>query len=158
HWKDVQDELQLSGEQRQAIARMQQNWGKAMREGWGRPPGEREQRRLKLAQDQEVEVARLLSPDQHRRFKQIALQFLGPLAFSDPDVARALQLTVEQKKQFRALREQACLPMFGGPGHHGSPTDDAQKSSQEAILNLLTDDQKQQWAELTGKPSSGLAA
>src|SRR5207237_1146936 len=112
----------------------QRNWEKGMAETFGRPPGEREHRRLEMARKQEVEVAGLLSPSEYRRFKEIALQFLGALAFSDPDVAEALQLSPEQKRQFRAIQDYAGGPVhFGWPGRRGPAPDNAGQNSQETM-------------------------
>jgi serine/threonine protein kinase len=159
HWEEVQNELKLSEAKRQAIQKMGEQWQRAMSESWKQPqpPDERERRRLKLAQDQEAAVAELLSAEEHQRFKQIALQFLGPLAFSDPDVAKALELSTEQKKELRGLQKHVCGPgPFGGPRGHGPKEEEAQRGLQEKIRDLLTAKQNRTWAELVGKPSSGL--
>jgi serine/threonine protein kinase len=160
HWDAVHDELQLTQEQRQAIADMGANWMQRTRETFGRSPEEREQRRLELARAQEVAVAQLLTPAQYRRFKEIARQFVGPLAFSEPEVAEALQLTSEQKKQMRAIQDQAgpAATKFGPRGSdlrkHPEASDTAERRTQEKILGLLTPEQRRKWNELTGEPFS----
>jgi serine/threonine protein kinase len=155
HEKEVQDELQLSDPQRQAIARMRKNWGDRSREAMRRGPGERERQRLELARDQEDKVAQLLSPVQLRRFKQIALQFIGPIAFSDPQVVEALGLTTNQKRQLRAILDQAgsAATKFGphGGGPRRRSDDDAERRVQERILGVLTTEQRQKWDKLTGE-------
>jgi serine/threonine protein kinase len=157
HQKEVQEELQLTADQREALNRMRKKWGEGFQRGWGRARGDRERLRLELAREQEAEVLKLLSPGQYRRFKEIALQFLGPFAFSAPEVAEALQLTAEQKKQIRTIQEQFGIwflgPPFGPPG--GGPKE-ARKNVQEKILGLLTREQKQKWDDLVGKPFEGL--
>lgn len=106
---------------------------------------------------------RVISP--LRRFKQIALQFLGSLAFSDPDVAEALRLTSEQKKPIRAIQDQtpSAAMKLGPPG--GDPRkpapsrwDDLKRrelDAREQILDLLTPDQGWTWEELVGEPFKG---
>jgi serine/threonine protein kinase len=154
HQEDVQDELGLSRDKREALARIHERWHALFREFERLDPEEKERRRLALAQRQEAEVGKLLSLVQLHRFHQIALQDLGPRAFADPDVAEALQLTPEQKKQIRALQDQARPP-----GPHGSPDrkrweqfEEAKRRVQGKILDLLTPEQKGKWEELVGKP------
>jgi serine/threonine protein kinase len=158
HIREVQEELHLSEDQRKVIAQMHANWRERTLESMLRGPGEREQQRLKLARDQEEKVAQLLKPEQLRRFKQIALQFIGPLAFSDPEVADALRLSTDQKTQLRAILDQAgsAATKFGPRGGRGpsqrEPSDDAARRAQSKILELLTPEQKRKWEGLVGEP------
>jgi hypothetical protein len=158
-WPEVQDELQLSRAKRDAIVRMQEGWRRSLSESHGLLSGEREQRRLEMARKQETDVAQLLSAAEHGRFKQIAIQFLGALAFSDPDVGEALQLKPDQVKQFRAIQDKVGDPgLFGWPERHGpTPAADGE-GSRDIIVNLLGEEQLLKWQALTGKPSQGLAA
>jgi hypothetical protein len=158
HQKGVQDELGLSAEQRQALARINRRWWEGMRDSHRQTPGEWERRRLALARDQEVQVARLLSPDQLRRFKEIALQYLGGRALSDPDVAEALELTAEQKQRIRSIQEEVRRATFGPRGHaakEGPTPDDRARSANPRLWDVLSARQKARWAELTGKPFEG---
>ena len=152
HAPAVQQELGLTDEQRWEIDRMHRNWGDKSREAKKRGPVEREQQRLELARDQEARVAKLLTATQHRRFKQIALQFLGPQAFADPAVAQSLQLTAGQKKRIRPIQESATRPDSWAPGERPK---DAKGRAVEAILALLTPAQRDQWTELVGAPFAG---
>jgi serine/threonine protein kinase len=155
HRPEVQDELQLAPEKREALAKIQERWHHLFHESAHLKPEEKERRRLELAQSQEVEVGKLLNLMQLRRFREIALQDLGPAAFTDPEVAETLQLSPEQKKQIRALQEQVRWP----PGPPGPPNparweqfDKAKRQAQEKIVGLLTADQKRKWDDLVGKP------
>src|SRR5262249_47610244 len=125
---------------------------------------QRARRSLALAREQE-KIVRLLTPAQRSRFQQIAIQFLGPQAFNDPDVAKALLLTVSQKKEIRALSKPVAMPGQKGPkgpGHRGPPggrPDEARKCAQEQIdtvlTMVLTPEQRQKWDELVGPPFHG---
>jgi serine/threonine protein kinase len=152
HRPDVQDELHLSPEKREALARIQQKWHALFHESEPLDPEEKERRRLALAQSQEAEVGRLLNLMQLRRFHEIALQDLGPLAFSDPEVAETLQLGPEQKKQIRALQDQARFPPGLAGANRWEQFEKARQRAQEKIVALLTTEQKQKWDELVGKP------
>jgi hypothetical protein len=153
HFEEVLMALELSADQREAIEGMKRNWFERTRQIMGRGPGERERRRLELARDQEVRVAQILSPGQRRRFKQIALQFVGPLAFSDPDVAADLRLTPDQKQQIRAIQDQAGSAVAKFHVHSNDPeTNAARKRARDKILGVLTSDQKRKWQDMIGAP------
>jgi serine/threonine protein kinase len=162
HQKEVQDELQLSAGQRQAIAQIRRRWGALLGGSWRLSPGERERRRLDLARSQEVEVANLLTPAQLVRFKQIALQFLGARALSDPEVVEALALAAGQKQAIRAIQDETRRAMppgvagFGGPAPAGDrkPTDPWTAAGRR-LFDVLTPEQLARWSEMTGKPFDG---
>ncbi len=166
---EVKDELKLTPEQREAIARIDEKWREGFRKFDRLDATERDRRRLLLAQEQETEVARLLTQAQMKRLNQLAVQFLGPNAFSDPDVVKVLKLTTEQKKQVRNIQEQwrgmgpgmgpgpGPLPGPGGPG--GGPGrgnnwwekfEDSKKHTLEKLVAILTPTQKQKWDNLVG--------
>jgi serine/threonine protein kinase len=148
HMESVQHELDLSEYQRRQIEAMGRNWAEKSQKANKRGPAEREQQRLDLARDQEERVAKLLTAAQHRRFKQIALQFLGPQAFADPEIAATLQLTADQKRRIRAIQDTVQRPP-------GSGRPDAKAQAVESIRALLTPVQRDQWAELVGAPFEG---
>jgi serine/threonine protein kinase len=166
HLREVQDELGLSTDERAALDWLDKRWRDAMRQSFGEDPEKWERQRLALAREQEAEVARLLTPQQYGRFNQIAIQFAGVHAFSDPAVVKALGLTPEQKEQVRVLQGKTRLPgpMFRPPGRvppkppgrpEGARWRGVRKRMEEArakVLALLTQEQKAKWEELIGKP------
>jgi hypothetical protein len=154
HVPKVQDELDLSPTQREAIRTIQMSWLEEFHQPFRSSPGERERRRAALARDQEEKVAQILTAKQFRRFRQIALQFVGPLAFSDPDVIAELSLTPAQQQQIREIQEATRPgPHFGGPKHKPPPPPDHPRGrTLERILNVLTDEQRSQWQQLLGAP------
>jgi Spy/CpxP family protein refolding chaperone len=126
------------------------------------------------------ELGTVLKPEQVKRLKQIDIQAAGARAFSMPDVQSALKLTADQKdkikdveqsaaKEGRDLREEYGLG-FGGRGGKGGgkgkrtrPDPEKMKEFQKKseainkdttskVMAVLTDDQKKEWKELTGKP------
>jgi hypothetical protein len=157
HKAPVQDELGLSENQRAAIEQMQMNWGQRMWEVMRRGPGEQERQRLELARDQEKRVEKLLTAEQLRRFKQIARQYIGPLAFSDPEVIDALRLSADQRNRIRAILDEAG-PSATKFGPHGGPRNwaewltEAERRALERILGVLSPEQRRKWDELTGEP------
>src|SRR5205823_3848361 len=103
HRPDVQEELGLDRDQRDALGRIQRRWHDLFRESDRLDADEYERRRLALAQSQETEFARILSLPQLRRFQEIAVQDLDHLAFTEPAVIRTLQLTPDQEKHVRTI-------------------------------------------------------
>jgi serine/threonine protein kinase len=163
--ENVQRHLKLSPEQRKAIADADQNWGKLFQDFGRLSDEERVQRGLALGREQE-KVAKLLDAKQQARFQQIAIQFLGPKAFSDADVAKALRLTTEQKRKIRGLVSVPSGPgeKKGGPKKGGSfppfgRPDEVKKFAQDQIqtvlLTVLTPEQRKKWDELVGEPFAG---
>jgi serine/threonine protein kinase len=146
HRKDVQDDLHLIREKRDALGRMQQRWWRAFAELGTLEPAKREARRKALVREQETEVAQLLTPAQLQRFKQVGIQLLGPAAFSDSEVVKTLQLTPEQRQKIQPIQNE--------PEHGPGPTfwEETRKRKMERILVLLSPQQRQKWQELVGKP------
>ncbi len=157
HQKAVQDELGLVEPQREALARIAGRWHAEMPVLF-RPGPDAERRRLALAREQEAEVARLLRPEQMRRFKQIALQNQGLAAFRTSEIIAALKLTDEQRERLRVIEFEAFVPPE--PPRPGAlPADPPRKTFEEVreaamarAQDVLTAEQRRQWKELTGEP------
>lgn len=174
---EVQDELELTEAQREAVRGLGERWRDMFRESGRLGQEEWERKRLELAQAQKAEVENLLSKPQLERFAQIALQHRGPLAFSDPDVVSALDLTAEQRTEIRKLVDDRWEPMFGPPkgpppngplgtgfgpkpfdrphrreAGPGGPGDEASAQIIESILKLLTTSQRASWSQMIGEP------
>jgi Spy/CpxP family protein refolding chaperone len=119
-------------------------------------------------------VAEVLKPAQLKRLRQIAYQLGGVGSFADKDVQTELKLTDAQMKKVQDLldayqkdaheiqrvnalglqrgltREQ--LQEFKKKYEEGQKAIAAQaKTTEEAVLKVLTDDQKKAWADLQGE-------
>jgi serine/threonine protein kinase len=158
----VQKELRLSDAQREAVARIDRRWRKALVESGRRGPGEAERRRLALAREQEQDVAQLLQPAQRQRFRQIALQALGPGAFREPDVVAALKLRAEQRDRIRAIEADVFFPRPYHPGRGTPPGEGSRRTREELrsaamqrVQAVLTPEQVKRWEEMTGPPFKG---
>jgi Spy/CpxP family protein refolding chaperone len=123
---------------------------------------------------QEAEIARamtdVLTPEQRRRLEQIQVQALGPAAWDDAAVQKALNLTDEQKAAIKKLRDEARAKFReqrtaarGGPPPRVTPERKAlrlrerewaagYRALQDRIVALLTPEQQKRWRELTGAP------
>jgi serine/threonine protein kinase len=161
HQKDVQDELRLTEGQRQAIARLAERWHEEFSASFRQGPEEGDRRRLALARYQEEEVERVLTPAQLRRFQQLALQYLGGNALSDPELGKTLLLTAEQKQRIGRIQEEARRTKSGsaGPGgrsgREGRKPDEDGSATRTQLLDVLTVEQKARWDEMLGPPFPG---
>src|SRR5439155_17820754 len=111
----VLDDLHLTEEQRRSIdnlkKRQDDQWQGLFREFRNLPPDKRSERFLDMARKNETAVAAILSPEELHRLRQIALQCQGPMAFRDPQVARELKLTAEQRSRIRAIEAEMFFGM-----------------------------------------------
>jgi hypothetical protein len=163
----VLQDLRVSAEQKERIAdlsRRLESQGLDSFRGFRRLSTEERRRRfLDLARDIDAGIRVILTPEQLVRLHQIALQVEGPRAFSDPDVAAALNLTAEQKERLRALEAESPPrrpdggrggppPGGGGPRRDHEPGTSA---TSEKILAVLTEEQRREWKRMTGEPFKG---
>lgn len=175
----VQDLLKLSDEQRKKVAEIDARLHKAVGEfhEFHGSPAEWEHRRLLLGREQEKLVRQILDPNQLRRFKQIALQSLGPAAFREPEVIAALKLTPAQCERIRAIEANTVVIFtvwsFSHPAQSEPPPmvqigsgplapessqkyEDVRTSALTQIQQeVLRPEQVQRWKELIGEPVDG---
>jgi serine/threonine protein kinase len=159
--KEVQDELHADAEQRDALAKLDPRRHPGSHEMF-RPGPEGERRRLAWAREQEAEVARVLRPEQLRRFKQIALQAQGVGAFREPEVAAALKLTAEQRERLRAIESDVFFahpdrprPGLSLPDPAGKTAAEVREAAMARARAVLTEEQLRRWKELIGEQYRG---
>jgi hypothetical protein len=112
------------------------------------------------------DVEGVLKPEQVTRVKQIGLQAMGVRAFSDKATADKLKLTDDQKEKIKTLTDdmqKEQMELGQGLFTPGEPPDqdklkEFQKKSSELtkktfgkVKDVLKDDQKKLWSEMTGK-------
>jgi hypothetical protein len=160
----IQELLQLSEKQRKEVAEIDGLWSKMVGEFHGSAQ-EWERRRLQLAQEQKRQVEKILDDSQLRRFRQIALQSLGPAAFREPEVITTLNLSAAQREQIRAIEAStvfigAVYHLHSGPLKSKPPPQVRLQSLGELRTSTLTQIQQevltpvqvQRWKDLTGEP------
>jgi hypothetical protein len=116
----------------------------------------------KVRAENEKELAKILKPEQLKRLKQISYQRQGGKAFTDPEVAMAIELTLDQQTRIRTSNEETGKQVRELL-EAGSPPDEEtqkkmtelQKAGTAKILKLLTGAQKTKWKELQGEPFKG---
>jgi hypothetical protein len=153
------DDLRLDEGQRLRVAELSARAGRRWMEAFGDParlpaPAQRVRIALEQARANEAEVDAILTPVQHVRLRQIALQSEGPAAFREPEVVETLGLTPGQRDRIRAIEEEA---LFGQIRElrSGKPVEDTGKAGLGRILAVLTAEQARRWNALVGEPIRG---
>jgi hypothetical protein len=159
--KSVQQDLKLSDDQ---VKQLKEAGEKMFKEFAGLRDLSREEAGKKmqeLRKEGEKQVAKILDKKQAKRFKQIGWQLQGSRAYSNPEVAKALSLTDDQKKEIATIQKETGAEMrkiFQGEGDRkekGEKMAELRKSSTAKTEKVLTDDQKTKWKELVGAKFTG---
>ncbi len=170
--EEVQKELGLSDEQKKQVDELLSDVREQMRSSFGGfqemqdlSQEERAERFAKVIEKVEVtnkqtdeKVGKILDAKQAERLGQLRIQREGLRALSRPKIAERLGLTDQQQAEMRKIREDVRPQARGG--RDMSEEDRRamfarmmqQREKMEAdILAVLTDEQKQKWAEAKGQ-------
>ena len=163
----VQKELKLDDDQTTKANELGQKLGAEMREKM-QDLSQEERREKGPAIMREINASAMksagefLKADQLARLKQISIQIQGVRAFSDPDVAKKLNLTDSQKSDIQTISESTMEELRGVPfGQDQSEEERAANAKKRAEINKgalekvagkLNDEQQKSWKELIGAP------
>ena len=146
----IQDEVKLSDEQKQKLSNNSPGFMKIVD-----------------AHDNEkiwAFVRETMNAEQFKRFEQLELQHEGPPALFRPQIANELKITDEQRQQFMGLVQEmtkAVQPLIQESKSAGTPEKmdefrlkviKLRMDCLGKMVALMSDVQKQQWQEMTGKP------
>jgi len=112
-----------------------------------------------ISEESAKEMDRVLSPEQMKRLRQIAVQALGLEAFSDPGVERELGLNALQKDRLATIASDMHNKVRNVINSHQGDFEAGvnkvrviRKQSVDKALTVLTDDQRKAWKQITGTP------
>jgi len=165
----VQKELKLDDSQVEKSKELAASMREKMQENREKLQGlEAEERRTKQAEiNKEMNestmkaVGAFLKPEQVTRLKQISIQVRGLQAFSDPEVAKKLNLTDTQKTDIQAINNEVRESTQGLISQDSSPEEraegmkkiaEARKAGLTKAEAKLNDEQQKTWKELLGAP------
>jgi hypothetical protein len=163
----IQEELKLTPDQAaraRAIARkLREEWTRKEKEMAGLPHNELARKSIELAAIQYAEgmnaLLDFLKPEQVDRYDQILFQRRGVWAMLEPDVARALELTEDQKRLIaetaREARDRFSLTMRLNQGNTNAIREldlEIRRESLGRAVENLTVDQKKTWETIMGRP------
>jgi hypothetical protein len=103
-------------------------------------------------------LADVLKPEQMKRYRQIQLQQIGLMAFTEPDVQSKLKMSDEQVSRIRKINPQSQSQrreFAQGGGNRGEMPKKMEtpgKDGMDKALAVLSADQKQAWKDMTGEP------
>jgi hypothetical protein len=159
--ESVQKELKLSEEQKKKAEELGEQMREKFQEAFGLEGEERAKKMRELTAENNKAVAGILKPEQLKRLKQISYQLRGSTAFTDPEVAKALRLTDEQKKDIQKINQDSFAQMReffqgGPPDEEGrKKIAEIRKEASVKAVKVLTDKQRATWKDLQGKPFRG---
>ena len=174
--KDVLTDIKATDEQKSKLAEWQKEaqpkFGEALQEKLADvAPEERFQKMAAVMADLNKglwkDIYGVLKPEQVTRMRQIALQAMGVRAFADKDTVEKLKLTDDQKEKVKTILEEmqsAQMELFQNSGFTPGEAPDQEKMAAfqkkqtdlstktfAKAKDVLKDDQKKTWAEMTGK-------
>jgi type II secretory pathway component GspD/PulD (secretin) len=170
--QDVQAELNLSAAQQQQLEELRaflsdrSGMAEMMKKSTQVTTDEernqlREQMRSYAAnrrQQAEEKLEGMLSAEQLKKLKQIALQERGLEALADDDLATLLELTDEQRQTIAQLTAQRAAAESETDLQTDEQFDQFEAQWDARYAAVLTDEQQQQWTDMSGTPISGAAA
>ncbi len=162
---EVQAELKLTDEQKTKVTDLLTKL-REQRQSQGQDfqslsQEERQKLQATRRAEEDKQLADVLNADQMKRYHQLVLQQQGMTAVLDKPVADQLKLTDDQRTKIQAVVDEqraAMRDMFqngGGSGDREAMMKKVQEMRKQAdvkIAAILTDDQKNQWKEMTGAP------
>ncbi len=112
--EDVQGDLKITADQKAKIEAMQnaqreemRDMMQKMRENGGQPdPGAMREMMDKSQKASDAKIKEILTAEQYKRLKEIAIQLAGVRALFQPEVQKQLDLSVEQKNAIAKLQEK----------------------------------------------------
>jgi len=158
---DVQTDLQLTADQKTKLDALRTSMrGQRGGAGGGTPPTADE---MKARRDeQQKQVAAILTPEQVKRLGEIAIQVAGDQAVLEPDVQKQLDLTADQKAKIKDLQDKQREAnqsirdkVQSGEIQRDASRDLMQKNNQamsDEIHKLLTEAQLAKLKTLGGTP------
>lgn len=162
---DVQQELKLTEEQQQQLrqAMAPPGGGRGGFGGGQRPdPAAREAREREM----DAKIKTVLNDGQYTRYHELSVQMEGPPALVRPMVAEKVGLSAQQRDQIQTILQSSAAGQRGqfqqrGQGERPSPEqlqqlrqqmEAARTETNNKIVAVLTDEQKQKWQSLQGSP------
>jgi hypothetical protein len=165
----AQDELKLTAAQRSklderrdaTLQEMQQTFEKAEDVKPEDRPKTMGEYQHKADRELEAFLKETLKEDQLKRLRQLIFQQEGFFAIGHPEIAKELNITDDQRKQFMTVMQDLQKKMEpivkqaqegGDPQEIGPKLMKLRKEQEGKAEALLTDAQKKQWKEILGKP------
>jgi hypothetical protein len=160
--KSVQEDLKLSEDQVKKLSEAARKQFEAFGKLQEVDEADRPKKMEEIRKEGRKAVADILSKEQTKRLGEIRLQVERAAAFADPAVAKQLNFNDDQKKQLKAIQEEAnkartqILEDAGGDFQTAGPKiREAMQKANAKMMKVLNEDQQAKWKEMIGKPFKG---
>jgi len=155
--KSVQEELKLSEEQVKKVEELRTKQRESFQGLRDLSQEERQKKMREQGEATQKAVAGILKPEQLKRGRQISLQLQGAGALRNEEVAKALNITDDQKEKIREIQRKSFEEMRGlGRGEEArTKIQELRKATNEKVMAVLTAEQKTKLKEMQGKPFTG---
>jgi hypothetical protein len=161
--QQVQQELELNDDQKKQVREISEKVREASprRAQGATGEGDRAQRRdqmqmvSRVVAEQEKKLDEVLNEDQRKRLEEISLQLTGVRALSRDEVAGKLNLSDQQKEKLQSMLREQRGQAGRGEGQQRpnlAAMRERRQQTEQQMLEVLTEEQKQKWEELKGKP------
>ncbi len=162
---DVQKELALTDEQKTKVADLNDEFREERRAlgggggGGGRGGFSPEARaeRAELNAEFASQLNEVLDEAQQKRIGELYVQANGTAVLADEAIAAALKLTDDQKEELDDVRQDNMAAFRDAFSPDASPEErmakfeELRKENDEALLAVLTDEQRKAWDEMKGE-------
>lgn len=164
---DVQKELALTDEQKTKVADLNDDFREERRALFGGGGGggggrggfspEALAERAKLNAEFASQLNEVLDEAQQKRISELYVQANGTAVLTDEAIAAALKITDDQKEELDDVRQDNMAAMRDAFDPDASPEermatmDELRKENDEALLAVLTDEQRESWDEMKGE-------
>lgn len=172
----IQAELKLTDEQKEKLKKMPDDLLAKHKEAIDKEKAANKEAAEKAAAEQAEAVKRFdallekhLSADQRKRLSQLAVRSMGVMAFTNPEVEKALELSAETRARIIQIEQDGLNKLNKEfPNYNPFNADaDTQKKYTTAYRKMtqeisdqtvaaLTAEQKKAWKELAGEPSEAV--
>jgi Spy/CpxP family protein refolding chaperone len=149
--KEVQDALKLTDDQKDKLDKIRDEVRQAFQDGGGR------EKMQEIMKSTAVKIDEVLDDGQKKRLAGIMVQVNGASAVADPNVAKELNLTDDQKSKLEEIREKAREGMREVFNPDLSREERDKKMSEyrddinKKVLAVLTSDQQAQLEAMKGE-------
>ena len=157
---EVREELKLSDEHQQQIEDLNDELAEGMRSAFQDAGGDWDKMREAMNKAQKEvndKLDKLLDPAQRKRMQEVYIQVNGAGALQDESVAKALQLTDEQKEKLEEVRD-ASRDEFMNAGlrdlddeARAKKIEELAKSRDDKAMAVLTEEQRADFEEMKGE-------
>jgi Spy/CpxP family protein refolding chaperone len=165
--ESVQKELKLDDSQVAKVKELAEKNGEKMRASFEETKDldqeERQKKRTELNTEMNAStlkaVAEFFKPEQVTRLNQISYQTRGAMAFSDPEIAKKLNITDAQKDEIKTINDESRAAMQEiGQGFQDDREGTLKKMAEHRketlskVVAKLNDEQQKTWKEMIGAP------